>query len=137
VGLLLLLEAAALGALGAYELSRVDWRGIGPSLPPPGVLEAAAVLLFAPSALLALLSGLSFLLLRRRGWLLAAVSQGLSLAVCLWLYSELRPPYVYPIMAYCVVVILYLNSRTVRTAFRDARAPKRAPKRAPRGEGAP
>src|SRR5829696_1671702 len=47
----------------------------------------------------------------------AAIAQGLSLAVSLWLYSWFQPNYVYPIMAYCVIMILYLNSREVRVAF--------------------
>jgi len=125
VGLLLLLEVAGLGALGAYELSRVNWRSLAAwELPPRGTLESLAVVLFAPAALLAFVAALSFLLLLRRGWLLAAASQGLSLAACLGLYVELDRFYVYPIMAYCVLVILYLNSQAVRTAFRDAGNPK-------------
>ena len=56
--------------------------------------------LFVPSGVLTLLSALSFLLMRRRGWLLAAISQGLSLGGGLWLYSWYQPVYVYPIMAY-------------------------------------
>ncbi len=65
-------------------------------------------------------------MLRRKGWLLAAIGQGLSVAVCLWLYSELQPWYVYPIMAYCTLMILYLNSHDVRMMFlprRDAAKP--------------
>ena len=55
--------------------------------------------------------------LGRRGWLLAAISQGLVVATGLWLYAEYEPPYVYPIMAYAVLMILYLNSHDVRTIF--------------------
>jgi hypothetical protein len=43
--------------------------------------------------------------------------------VCLWLYSQLQPVYAYPIMAYCVLMIFYLNSQDVRVVFhlkRDA-----------------
>jgi hypothetical protein len=69
------------------------------------------------------MSALSFLLLRRKGWLLAAISQGLSLGVCLWLYSQTQPWYVYPIMAYCILMILYLNSQDVRVMFHPRRAP--------------
>jgi hypothetical protein len=64
-----------------------------------------------------LLAGLGFLLLKRRGWLLAAIAQGLSLGVCLWLYAELDPYYVYPIMVYCILMIMYLNSHDVRVVF--------------------
>jgi hypothetical protein len=87
----------------------------------PEAIEAVAFILFVPSAVLTLLSALSFLVLRRRGWLLAAIGQGLGLAVCLWLYSRFQPWYVYPIMAYCTLMILYLNSHDVRVVFRRKR----------------
>ena len=122
IGVLLILEVAGLLALGAYEFSLVDWRGIDLTSPPPrAVIEVAAFALFAIPAVLTLLSGLSFLLLRRRGWLLAAIAQGLILAVCLWLYTLFRPGYVYPIMAYSILMILYLNSHDVRVVFRAER----------------
>jgi hypothetical protein len=126
IGLLLVVQLIGLAGLGAYEFVQVDWQRIRPEAPPPQALEVLAFVLFVPSAVLTLLSALSFLLLRRRGWLLAAIGQGLSVAVCLWLYSELQPWYVYPIMAYCVLMILYLNSHDVRMMFhrrRDAARP--------------
>jgi hypothetical protein len=122
IGLLLILEVVGLVALGVYEFAQVDWRRIGPETPPSrAVIEAAAFALFAPPAVLTLLSGLSFLLLRRRGWLLAAIAQGLSLAACLWLYTLFQPFYVYPVMAYCILMVLYLNSHDVRVVFRPGR----------------
>jgi hypothetical protein len=127
IGLLLFLQLVGLAALGAYEFVQVDWRGVRLDVTPPRqVIEVLAFALFVPSAVLTLLSALSFLLLRRKGWLLAAIGQGLSVAVCLWLYSELQPWYVYPIMAYCTLMILYLNSQDVRMMFhprRDAAKP--------------
>lgn len=127
IGLLLILEVIGVVALGVYEFALVDWRRIDLENPPQqAVIEVAAFALFAPPAVLTLLSGLSFLLLRRRGWLLAAIAQGLSLAVCLWLYTLFQPGYVYPIMAYCILIILYLNSHDVRVVFRPRRdAPER------------
>jgi hypothetical protein len=122
IGLLLILEVIGLVALGAYEFAQVDWQRLDLEAPPPqAVIEVAAFAVFAPPAVLTLLSGLSFLLLRRRGWLLAAIAQGLSLAACLWLYTLFQPGYVYPIMAYCIVMILYLNSHDVRVVFRRGR----------------
>ncbi len=125
IGLLLLLEVASLVGLGLYELSRIRWRRVLTTweVPGPEVIEPAAVVLFAPPAVLALVSALSFLLLRRRGWLLAAISQGLILAVCLFLYSELQPVYVYPVMAYAILLVLYLNSHDVRVVFHHGRGP--------------
>ena len=54
----------------------------------------------------------------------AAIAQGMSLAVCLWLYSLFQPGYVYPIMAYCILMILYLNSQDVRMVFRPGQSPR-------------
>jgi len=116
-----MLEVVGLAALGIYEFTRFDWRRINLEDPPQAVIEAAAFALFVPPAVLTLLSGLSFLLLRRRGWLLAAIAQGLSLAVCLWLYTLFQPGYVYPVMVYCILMILYLNSHDVRVVFRPGR----------------
>jgi small-conductance mechanosensitive channel len=113
----LILEVIGLLILGGYEFLQVDWRGIDLENPEHQAVEVAVFALFVPSAILTLLSALSFLFLRRRGWLLAAIAQGLSLAVCLWLYSLFQPGYVYPIMAYCVLMILYLNSQDVRVVF--------------------
>jgi hypothetical protein len=44
--------------------------------------------------------------------------------VCLWLYSWFQPGYVYPIMAYCILMILYLNSHDVRMVFRPGQSPQ-------------
>jgi hypothetical protein len=130
IGGLLVLEVIGLAVLSAYEFTQVDWRSVRlDATPPQQVIEVLAFALFLPSAVLTLLSALSFLLLRRKGWLLAAIGQGLSVAVCFWLYSTLQPWYVYPIMAYCVLMVLYLNSRDVRMTFyprREAAKPGRA-----------
>ena len=120
VGLLLMVQVIGLVGLGVYEFVQVDWQRVRPGTPPQA-LEALAFVLFVPPAVLTLLSALSFLLLRRKGWILAAIGQGLSLAVCLWLYSQLQPWYVYPIMAYCALMVLYLNSHDVRTVFHPKR----------------
>ena len=125
IGLLLILEVVGLVGFGAYEFAQVDWQRVRLEAPPQQTIEVLALVLFVPPAVMTLLSALSFLFLRRRGWLLAAIGQGLSLAICLWLYSELQPWYVYPIMAYCVLMILYLNSNDVRTVFHPRREPAR------------
>ena len=126
---MLILEVIGLVGLGAYEFLQVDWQRVRfEEEPSQQVVEVLAFVLFAPPAVLTLLSALSFLLLRRRGWLLAAIAQGLSVAVSLWLYSMFQPVYVYPIMAYCVLMILYLNSQDVRVVFHLKRgAAKQSP----------
>ena len=131
IGGLLILEVVGLAILGAYEFAQVDWQGVRlDATPPQQVVEVLAFVLFVPSAVLTLLSALSFLLLRRKGWLLAAIGQGSSVAVCLWLYSALQPWYIYPVMAYCVLMVLYLNSRDVRMTFRPRREAATKPGRA-------
>ncbi|MDQ3864689.1 MAG: hypothetical protein M3317_14560 [Actinomycetota bacterium] len=117
IGILLLLEVVGLVLLGGYEFLQVHWRWLDLQSPQHRVVEVVLFALFIPSAILTLLSALSFLFLHRRGWLLAAIAQGLSLAVSLWLYSLFQPGYVYPIMAYCILMILYLNSEDVRVVF--------------------
>ena len=120
IGLLLILEVVvivALGTLAARRLLGIDWREVATRGPSPEVTEALTYGLFAPPAVLTLLAALGFLLLRRRGWLVAAISQGLTLAVCLWIYVAYEPLYVYPIMAYAVLMILYLNVHDVRAVF--------------------
>lgn len=114
-----MLEAACIAAYTAYEFSRVDWRRIASSreAPPAETVETLVLVLFAPAVALTLLSAMGFLLLSRRGWLLAAISQGLTVATGLWLYAEYEPPYVYSIMAYAVLMILYLNVHDVRAVF--------------------
>jgi uncharacterized MnhB-related membrane protein len=100
IGVLLILEVIGLVALGGYEFWQVDWRGIDPNNLSQRMVEALVYALFIPPAILTVLSAMSFLFLRRRGWLLAAIAQGVSLAVSLWLYTLFQPGYVYPIMAY-------------------------------------
>ena len=137
IGLLLILQVLGLAGLGVYELTQVDWQRVQTETSlSQQAIEVLAFVLFVPSAVMTLLSALSFLLLRRRGWLLAAIGQGLSLGVCLWLYSELQPWYVYPVMAYGVVMILYLNSQDVRTIFYPRRGLARAKARAKSGGAA-
>ncbi len=120
----MVLQVIGLAGLAAYELLQVDLQRLRLEVPSSQpLLEVLAFVLFVPPAVMTLISALSFLLLRRKGWILAAIGQGLSLAICLWLYSQLQPWYVYPIMAYCTLMILYLNSHDVRTLFHPRRGP--------------
>jgi amino acid transporter len=130
-GALLILQGVGLMGIGAYFFGRIDWdralvvtngQGLidvqtvdGPWLEP---LEQAALFAtyYIPPAVLLLLAGLSFLIVRRRGWLLAITAQSLILLACLFGYPDPRPGFVYPIIASCILLVLYLNSRGVRTA---------------------
>jgi hypothetical protein len=128
VGALLLLQLVGLVSLGVYLFGSIDWDRIVTlsesrvqNLPGPleKQLEQAIlfVISFLPPAILLLVAGLCFLLLRRRGWLLASVAQSVVLLACLFSYGDPRPGFVYPIIAYCILMVLYLNSRDVRAVF--------------------
>jgi len=127
IGLLLILETVGLVGIMVLEFSQVNWWIQVQELSELSrrEVEALATVLLIPTAVLSFLAALSLLILARRGWLLAAVSQGLGLGVCLWLYSETEPElvYVYPVMAYCIFIVLYLNSRTVRHLFHKVQSP--------------
>ncbi len=137
VGALLILQGVGLIGLGVYFFGRVDWgRALVTSgqgqidiqiidEPSSNLVEQATLfaIFFLPSAVLLLLAGLSFLVLRRRGWLLAITAQSLILLVCLFAYPDPRPGFAYPLIAYCILMVLYLNSRSVRAAFHSKEKP--------------
>ena len=130
--MLLILQVIALVGIGVYLFSSIDWDRLlaliddqVQTLPGPleNQLEQAIlfVIFFLPPAVLLLLAGLSFVFLRRRGWLLASVAQGVVLLACLFFYPDPRPGYTYPIIAYCILMVLYLNSQGVRAVFHSRR----------------
>jgi hypothetical protein len=145
VGLLLILQAIGLVGLIAYGLLQVDWQQVRSDSQQQGLvleiqpgssqqegeeeseLEAAraivAAILFLPSIILAILGALGFLLFSRRGWLLASLAQTLNLWACLQLYYEWNPGFIYPVMLFCIFLILYLNSYNVRVVFHSRRKP--------------
>ena len=128
-GLLLVAQSASLAALFAYQAAHLRrgttdgprWlvQGLAEALGEAGVGVPAAAL-FLPTAALALVAGAWFLLWRT-GWALASVSQALCLGSCLLLYSASAPGYIYPVMAYSVLTVMYLNSRDVRTILHAPR----------------
>jgi hypothetical protein len=133
LGVLLILQVVALVGIGVYLFSTIDWDRLlafiddqVQTLPGPleNQLEQAIlfVIFFLPPAVLLLLAGLSFVFLRRRGWLLASVAQGVVLLACLFFYPDPRPGYTYPIIAYCILMVLYLNSQGVRAVFHSRRS---------------
>ena len=126
--MLLILQMVALVGIGVHLFISIDWDRIlalankqSQTLPGPleKQIEQAGLFLifFLPPAVLLLVAGLSFMLLRRRGWLLASVAQGVVLLACLLFYPDPRPGFTYPIIAYCILMVLYLNSRDVRAVF--------------------
>lgn len=65
------------------------------------------------------------------------IVQALTLLACLLLYAEWEdlvpeePIFIYPIMLYCIVMVLYLNSSDIRAAFHVRR--RREPRETTRG----
>jgi hypothetical protein len=127
--MLLLLQVIAMVALGAWLFSSIDWSTIVNLSNEPGQIrlhsddketvrhfERAIVytVYFLGPVVLLLMAGLGFVVLRRRGWMLASVAQALIMLACLFYYGVSRPWFAYPIIVYCILMILLLNSRGVR-----------------------
>jgi len=147
IGFLLILQAIGLAGIAAVDLRQVDWQQVQLDFSPQpqeGLeitedwpqdqevgLEATRAIevavRFLPPVVLAILGALGFLFFSRRGWLLAALAQTLSLWACLQLYYEWNPGFIYPVMLYCILMILYLNSYNVRVVFHSRRkSPRRS-----------
>ena len=132
LGVLLILQVVAMVGFGVWLFSNIDWDRIlalaneqGQNLPKSLEKQLEQAILFVISflapAVLLLLAGLGFVLLRRRGWMLASVAQAISMMACLFFYTDPRPWFVYPIIAYCILMILYLNSQGVRSVVHSGR----------------
>jgi MFS family permease len=149
LGVLLILQVVGMVGIGIWLFSTIDWDRIltfadgqthlEGDLPKSleRQLEQAVLyaIYFLAPAILLLLAGLGFVLLRRRGWMLASVAQAICLLVCLFFYTDPRPWFVYPIIAYCILMILYLNSQGVRSVVHSRRmAPAGARSETARGE---
>ena len=130
LGVLLILQVGAMVGIGVWLFSRIDWDRVKVLANEPGQIQVQSIdgallkpleqailyfIYFLPPAILLLLAGLGFVLLRRRGWMLASVAQALIMMACLFFYTDPRPWFAYPIIAYCILMILYLNSQGVRT----------------------
>ena len=127
--MLLLLQVIAMVALGAWLYASIDWSTIVNLSDEPNQIrlhtndeetlrhfERAIVftIYFLGPVVLLLLAGLGFVLFRRRGWMLASVGQALIMLACLFYYGATRPWFAYPIIVYGILMILLLNSRSVR-----------------------
>ena len=128
----MILQVVVMVGIGVWLFSNIDWDRIltlanerAQDLPKPleKQLEQAIlyVIYFLAPAILLLLAGFGFVLLRRRGWMLASVAQAISLLVCLFFYTDPRPWFAYPIIAYCILMILFLNSQGVRAVVHSRR----------------
>lgn len=124
VGALLILQAALLVASVAYKIYRLSLAlpEVGPDelAKLPEAVEAGSILgFFLPLAIMGVLAAICFFLRLRIGWFLAIFTQGLCLLAALSLRVQWQWGLVYPaIMFVCIIMVLYLNSSEVRTAFR-------------------
>ncbi|MCK6624239.1 MAG: hypothetical protein L6R45_03565 [Anaerolineae bacterium] len=123
LGLLLLLQAVGLFDLGLFFFT----RGLGlrrslivEMLITEPINALAMGIIFIPLALLALLAALGFFRLWRAAWIMAMLTQGLSLLTALLLYFNQRPSYVYVIMLYSIFLVIYLHTAEVSTTFEPA-----------------
>ncbi len=154
VGLLLLLQAMGLFALGGmhvaaeYALEQgllqdlLHWNGLqtlieilpsrlqtwwivslswGRKELPLKMASGAFVnvgLIYVALSILAVVTAIGFLRMRRNAWTYAMLLQGLCLFIALILYLRGKPIYIYAVMLYAIGMVLYLNYHDVRGAFR-------------------
>jgi hypothetical protein len=126
----------AMVGIGVWLFSRIDWDRVKVLANEPGQIQVQTIdgallkqleqailyfIYFLPPAILLLLAGLGFVLLRRRGWMLASVAQALIMLACLFFYGDSRPWFAYPLIACSIFMILLLNSRSVRAAVHRRR----------------
>lgn len=120
IALLLVIQAAGLVGIGvseypwAAELTVLRDDALRPHLISTFFVNAIFLIL----AILAVLAALGVLRLLHSAWVLAMAVQAMLLFVCMFLYIQEKPVVVYPIMLLCIILVLYLNSRDVRVAFR-------------------
>ncbi len=124
VGVLLVLQAALLVSSVVYKIFTLSLVlpqvGTDELAKLPEAVEAGSVLMiFVPLAITAVVAAICFFFRLRIGWLLAIFTQGLCLLAALSLRAQWGWGLLYPaIMLFCLVMVLYLNSSEVRTAFR-------------------
>ncbi|MGH3148377.1 MAG: hypothetical protein ACRDTR_21555 [Rubrobacter sp.] len=130
LGVLLILQVVAIVGIGVSLFTSIDWDRVmalsnAQTFPEPLAMQVEEAFLFVVyflvPVILLLLAGFGFVLLRRRGWMLASIAQAVIMLACLFYYSDPRPGFVYPIIAYCIVMILYLNSQSVRGVVHSRR----------------
>lgn len=123
ISLLLAVQAFGLAGVILSFVRQVDWDNELVAAPSP---KAVDTFLFGAGygavAIALLLTAASFYFQRRNAWIIAIALQGLALGFALWIYFGTtshfrRSPWLYAIMAYSVILVLYLNTADVRTAF--------------------
>jgi hypothetical protein len=120
LGLLLLLQAVGLFDFGLFFFTRgfgLKRNLIVELLIAEPVNALAMSIIFIPLSLLALLAAVGFFRLWRAAWVMAMLTQGLSLLTALVLYFNQQPGYVYISMLFSIFMVIYLNTSEVYAAF--------------------
>lgn len=125
VGLLLLLQTILLLGLGAINLSWIDF---GVNFIPKNTLSEIQWSIrgsaFLALAFLSVLSCIGIFALWKSAWTHAMLLQGLCLSLVLSIYYREKPIYVYPLMIYCIIMVINLNYSDVLIVFRSQRPSK-------------
>jgi len=121
---LLFVQMAGLCIITAYFLQQIDWElELADTAPSMAALDLIAwTASVTPLAILLFITAIGFLFRRSFAWHSAMTLQGLMLLGCLTIYfftdSLLRNSHlIYLSMLYCILMVLYLNTRDVRMAF--------------------
>jgi hypothetical protein len=120
LSVLLALETLGLVGVSVYAIGRIDWESeLEDVMISVEALETIALsLLLLPLAVVTGITAAGFLRIGRGAWLRAMVIQGIILTLCLWLYmSGLAHRVVYAGMLYAILIVWYLNTNEVRSAF--------------------
>jgi hypothetical protein len=119
LGLLLVIQGIAFAFLAIYHLTLID---ISILIAPLNLFEEFPYnlkwLALLGLSLLGMVAGIGFLRMWSIAWMLAIAFQGFSLALSLILYFDDKPIYVYPVMAYCIFMVIYLHYSEVMSTFR-------------------
>ena len=136
LGVLLILQVVGMVGIGIWLFGTIDWDRVIDITNEQGQIHAKSVdrpllkrleqailfgVYFLAPVILLLLAGIGFVFLRRRGWMLASVAQALIMLACLFFYGDSRPWFAYPLIAYSILMILLLNSRSVRAVVHRKR----------------
>lgn len=124
ISLLLVVQTLGIFVGVAQLQAQIDWeRALQTETPSPRTVDTALfVTVFAVVAVLLAITALALFFQRRGAWLAAMILQGILLFICLYLYFMTRSylrnsAWTYIIMGYSALIVLYLNTTDVRTAF--------------------
>lgn len=84
----------------------------------PQIESVEIYLTYSILAMLAVLAAIAFFFLQQAGWLLAMMTQGVSLLITLFVYFFGNATILAQItMAYSIFMVLYFNLHVIRSAF--------------------